>query len=58
MSDNGDLEETGQTLTWMIWGEREVTYKVFSEDNEKLQPLWSAHKHIHRQSKVYMEKIK
>lgn len=49
------LRETNQKLAWMIWGEREVSYKISTENNMQFQPLWSEYKHIHRQVRVYKE---
>ncbi|BCS86847.1 hypothetical protein PSDVSF_00890 [Pseudodesulfovibrio sediminis] len=42
------LEETGQKLVWMLWGEREFHHRYFTEIMEDHYGLLRNHKHIHR----------
>ena len=47
------LEYTSQTLVWLLWGEREFKHNKLLALGDKLQDLWSEHKHIHRSSSVW-----
>lgn len=42
------LENAGQTLVWLNWGERDLEYKKFETLKSELQGLWAEHRHIHR----------
>ena len=47
------LDHTSQTLVWLLWGEREFKHKKVLELRDKLQDLWSEHKHVHLSSSVW-----
>lgn len=42
------LEETGQVLVWMIWGERGRHYRGHTNDGRDLHHAFKDHKHIHK----------
>ncbi|MFZ2950032.1 MAG: hypothetical protein WA003_11155, partial [Desulfuromonadaceae bacterium] len=44
------LVQTRQTFVWLLWGERDIEYRMAERLRGALQDVWSAHKHIHRQS--------
>jgi hypothetical protein len=51
------LEETGQALVWLMWGEREQNHKGRSKEARELQHLYADHAHIHKRSAVWKNKI-
>lgn len=47
------FELTSQTLVWLPWGERGFKHKKLLTLRDKLQDLWSEHKHIYKSSSVW-----
>jgi len=43
------LAHTGQTLAWLLWGERDFKSRTALVLREKLKDLWSSYRHIHLQ---------
>lgn len=51
---NRYVAETGQTIAWLVWGERTPSYAVWkSLKGEVLQSIYSEHAHIHKRSYVW-----
>ena len=43
------LAETGQTLAWFVWGERELHHRSSLGQMDELHDIWRQHQHIHKQ---------
>jgi hypothetical protein len=52
------LDATDQELVWLMWGERGQHYRGHSSDGRDLHHLYVDHKHIHKQSAVWPNKVK
>ncbi len=42
------LKQTGQTLVWLVWGERGFDHRTTMGMNTRFQGVYSEYKHIHR----------
>lgn len=42
------LTQTGQTLVWLLWGERGFEYRTTLRLEEEFQDLWTDYRHIYR----------
>jgi hypothetical protein len=54
----GYLRETGQTLVWMLWGERDFHHRTGQELSDDLRDLFSQNLHIHRRSSSWSPKAR
>ena len=46
--------ETGQTIAWLVWGERTPSYAAWKRlGREILQNVYSKYAHIHKRSYVW-----
>jgi hypothetical protein len=52
------LDETDQSLVWLMWGERDQHYRGRSSNGDELHHLYADHKHIHKRSVVWTNKTK
>lgn len=52
------LDETDQSLVWLMWGERDQHYRGRSSDGDELHHLYADHKHIHKRAAVWLNNTK
>ena len=50
------LAATGQTLVWLLWGERGIEHRVLEAQTSEVSEALSEYSHIHRRSSTWVPK--